>query len=257
MLLIPLRLGLTDINEAYVGTLKVGLRRAHTALPDPLRVLPCAKAFLLPQPSDRPVHPDLHLGTLAALPLAPCPRACSSPALRPLAACLHSSRPGRAQLPRVHLLRPGCHGAHIRPALPNEAFGGHVPCSLGARGGSPSSLWAWPSSTLVSLCSVATSPCPPPQHCFMMPQSLGVIGGKPNSAHYFIGYVGEYPVPVVAPLGREDGAVTALPPPPPQRRTHGLTSCPTRQSPPPAWLIQATGLGGAGVEQAPYPPPVC
>uniref|UniRef100_A0A8D2FND9 Cysteine protease n=1 Tax=Theropithecus gelada TaxID=9565 RepID=A0A8D2FND9_THEGE len=31
----------------------------------------------------------------------------------------------------------------------------------------------------------------PPQHCFMMPQSLGVIGGKPNSAHYFIGYVGE------------------------------------------------------------------
>ncbi|GAB1285282.1 Cysteine protease ATG4B [Apodemus speciosus] len=29
------------------------------------------------------------------------------------------------------------------------------------------------------------------KHCFMMPQSLGVIGGKPNSAHYFIGYVGE------------------------------------------------------------------
>uniref|UniRef100_A0A674PBG2 Cysteine protease n=1 Tax=Takifugu rubripes TaxID=31033 RepID=A0A674PBG2_TAKRU len=26
--------------------------------------------------------------------------------------------------------------------------------------------------------------------CFMLPQSLGVIGGKPNSAHYFIGYVG-------------------------------------------------------------------
>ncbi|MBZ3888060.1 Cysteine protease ATG4B [Sciurus carolinensis] len=29
------------------------------------------------------------------------------------------------------------------------------------------------------------------KHCFMMPQSLGVIGGKPNSAHYFIGCVGE------------------------------------------------------------------
>ncbi|KAL4608347.1 cysteine protease ATG4B isoform X1 [Arapaima gigas] len=30
-----------------------------------------------------------------------------------------------------------------------------------------------------------------PLHCFMLPQSLGVIGGKPNSAHYFIGFVGE------------------------------------------------------------------
>ncbi|KAM4694597.1 cysteine protease ATG4B isoform 2-T2 [Discoglossus pictus] len=29
------------------------------------------------------------------------------------------------------------------------------------------------------------------KHCFMLPQSLGVIGGRPNSAHYFIGYVGE------------------------------------------------------------------
>uniref|UniRef100_A0A8C2D8Z7 Cysteine protease n=1 Tax=Cyprinus carpio TaxID=7962 RepID=A0A8C2D8Z7_CYPCA len=30
----------------------------------------------------------------------------------------------------------------------------------------------------------------PLKQCFMMPQSLGVIGGKPNSAHYFIGFVG-------------------------------------------------------------------
>ncbi|XP_018117516.1 cysteine protease ATG4B isoform X1 [Xenopus laevis] len=29
------------------------------------------------------------------------------------------------------------------------------------------------------------------KHCFMVPQSLGVIGGRPNSAHYFIGYVGD------------------------------------------------------------------
>lgn len=29
------------------------------------------------------------------------------------------------------------------------------------------------------------------KHCFMLPQSLGVIGGRPNSAHYFIGYVGD------------------------------------------------------------------
>uniref|UniRef100_A0A671SV43 Cysteine protease n=1 Tax=Sinocyclocheilus anshuiensis TaxID=1608454 RepID=A0A671SV43_9TELE len=31
----------------------------------------------------------------------------------------------------------------------------------------------------------------PLKQCFMMPQSLGVIGGKPNSAHYFIGFVGD------------------------------------------------------------------
>ncbi|XP_016402367.1 cysteine protease ATG4B-like [Sinocyclocheilus rhinocerous] len=31
----------------------------------------------------------------------------------------------------------------------------------------------------------------PLKQCFMMPQSLGVIGGKPNSAHYFIGFVGK------------------------------------------------------------------
>lgn len=51
-------------------------------------------------------------------------------------------------------------------------------------------LWQWvggPSAPAWDLCSASR----PPQHCFMMPQSLGVIGGKPNSAHYFIGYVGE------------------------------------------------------------------
>ncbi|XP_045079520.1 cysteine protease ATG4B isoform X2 [Coregonus clupeaformis] len=29
------------------------------------------------------------------------------------------------------------------------------------------------------------------KQCFQLPQCLGVIGGKPNSAHYFIGYVGD------------------------------------------------------------------
>lgn len=47
--------------------------------------------------------------------------------------------------------------------------------------------WCRPAS-----CSALSSPHRVPQHCFMMPQSLGVIGGKPNSAHYFIGYVGEW-----------------------------------------------------------------
>lgn len=41
-----------------------------------------------------------------------------------------------------------------------------------------------------TVCSAARLPSAL-QRCFMMPQSLGVIGGKPNSAHYFIGYVGE------------------------------------------------------------------
>ena len=41
-------------------------------------------------------------------------------------------------------------------------------------------------------CAQQPSLPPSPQGCFMMPQSLGVIGGKPNSAHYFIGYVGEW-----------------------------------------------------------------
>lgn len=50
----------------------------------------------------------------------------------------------------------------------------------------------------------------------MMPQSLGVIGGKPNSAHYFIGYVGECPeyckdFPSVSPqLKNARGVVQAL-----------------------------------------------
>ena len=33
--------------------------------------------------------------------------------------------------------------------------------------------------------------CCPIQECFKMPQSCGVLGGKPNLAYYFIGFVGE------------------------------------------------------------------
>lgn len=63
----------------------------------------------------------------------------------------------------------------------------------------------------------------------MLPQSLGVIGGKPNSAHYFIGYVGTLgltrhvlPCRVVLPLmlsvgpapcqGRSSSTWTLTPP---------------------------------------------
>lgn len=101
----------------------------------------------------------------------------------------------------------------------------------------------------------------------MMPQSLGVIGGKPNSAHYFIGYVGEHPVPVVAPLGleaREDREVSwaAL-------RDHCPTpTSPTAQDrqpdrlshpavPAPSLASSGQGLGGAGVAQSARLPCVC
>lgn len=30
------------------------------------------------------------------------------------------------------------------------------------------------------------------KECFKMPQSCGVLGGKPNLAYYFIGFIGEY-----------------------------------------------------------------
>lgn len=44
----------------------------------------------------------------------------------------------------------------------------------------------------------------------MMPQSLGVIGGKPNSAHYFIGYVGERWFRGRTPAARGGAAGTRL-----------------------------------------------
>jgi len=30
------------------------------------------------------------------------------------------------------------------------------------------------------------------QTCLSFPQSVGIIGGRPNHAHWFVGYVGEH-----------------------------------------------------------------
>lgn len=59
----------------------------------------------------------------------------------------------------------------------------------------------------------------------MMPQSLGVIGGKPNSAHYFIGYVGEWWVPSKGPVARGPGRGRGLRGGPSPTPTGSLTQC--------------------------------
>uniref|UniRef100_A0A8C5GH74 Cysteine protease n=1 Tax=Gouania willdenowi TaxID=441366 RepID=A0A8C5GH74_GOUWI len=68
------------------------------------------------------------------------------------------------------------------------------------------------------------------KQCFMLPQSLGVIGGKPNSAHYFIGYVGtcflhSFSFPLQLSIGTLTPAVC------PQERSSS-TWTPTPHSPP-------------------------
>lgn len=145
MLLIPLRLGLTDINEAYVETLKVGTLargfRCHPLWP------PCGVRATPPPWAPRPPRPEL-----SPLGLGPGRELGRPPTLR-----------------RV----PVWAGGVSRPAAPAALSRVSAQARLRA-----------------------------PQRCFTMPQSLGVIGGKPNSAHYFIGYVGEWGSP---------GAVGAAP----------------------------------------------
>ncbi|KAG7456610.1 hypothetical protein MATL_G00237570 [Megalops atlanticus] len=84
------------------------------------------------------------------------------------------------------------------PWLEGEAEGQRVlnGCSEGARaqGAAETPLWR-PLVLLIplrlGLTDINEAYIETLKSCFMLPQSLGVIGGKPNSAHYFIGFVGQ------------------------------------------------------------------
>ncbi|XP_054691354.1 cysteine protease ATG4B isoform X3 [Grus americana] len=85
-----------------------------------------------------------------------------------------------------------CAGAAACPALESDVLYNGYPEEAGVR--DRLSLWK-PLVLLIplrlGLTEINEAYIETLKHCFMMPQSLGVIGGKPNSAHYFIGYVGE------------------------------------------------------------------
>ncbi|XP_036409673.1 cysteine protease ATG4B-like [Megalops cyprinoides] len=84
------------------------------------------------------------------------------------------------------------------PWLEGVGEGQRVPngCSEGARalGGEETPLWR-PLVLLIplrlGLTDINEAYIETLKSCFMLPQSLGVIGGKPNSAHFFIGFVGQ------------------------------------------------------------------
>nr|AAS78582.1 Aut2B1 [Bos taurus] len=84
-----------------------------------------------------------------------------------------------------------CAGAEAFPADSERHCNGFP---AGAEGGGRAAPWR-PLVLLIplrlGLADVNAAYAGTLKHCFRMPQSLGVIGGKPNSAHYFIGYVGE------------------------------------------------------------------
>ncbi|KAM9248862.1 cysteine protease ATG4B isoform 1-T1 [Dugong dugon] len=84
-----------------------------------------------------------------------------------------------------------CTGAAACPADPSQHCNG---LPTGAEAAGRPSLWR-PLVLLIplrlGLTDINAAYVETLKHCFRMPQSLGVIGGKPNSAHYFIGYVGE------------------------------------------------------------------
>ncbi|XP_075013886.1 cysteine protease ATG4B isoform X6 [Calonectris borealis] len=85
-----------------------------------------------------------------------------------------------------------CAGAAACPAVESDVLYNGYPEEAGVR--DRLSLWK-PLVLLIplrlGLTEINEAYIETLKHCFMMPQSLGVIGGKPNSAHYFIGYVGE------------------------------------------------------------------
>ncbi|RMC02288.1 hypothetical protein DUI87_21456 [Hirundo rustica rustica] len=85
-----------------------------------------------------------------------------------------------------------CAGAAACPALESDVLYNGCPEDVGLR----ERLALWKPLVLLiplrlGLTEINEAYIETLKHCFMMPQSLGVIGGKPNSAHYFIGYVGE------------------------------------------------------------------
>ncbi|KAF4795255.1 Cysteine protease ATG4B [Turdus rufiventris] len=85
-----------------------------------------------------------------------------------------------------------CAGAAACPALESDVLYNGCPENVGLR----ERLTPWKPLVLLiplrlGLTEINEAYIETLKHCFMMPQSLGVIGGKPNSAHYFIGYVGE------------------------------------------------------------------
>lgn len=152
-----------------------------------------------------PRHPLFAPWSRQLLPTAACPpRGWADPCA--VACC-----------PAVPVTPPGAPPKEPRLGVGGRALRG---CARSPAGGGP--------------CSQRCSP----QHCFRMPQSLGVIGGKPNSAHYFIGYVGEWGSAAVEGRGWSSGCHPPLDMRPPPRGQRGFGGCsgaalPSLTRPPP------------------------
>lgn len=175
---------------------------------------PLCGAVLAPSSSpDSPVTAASTCQTWLPLPPSPVlPRACSffpspwPPVVRP-ASGLPCRPPPRA--PHiVHLLRPASctelplthlrvdapePRARVLPSFPTTLLRTMSSHCVGGQGRLSEPALLRGAGSCCGAAASLLSACPHSllQHCFMLPQSLGVIGGKPNSAHYFIGYVGE------------------------------------------------------------------
>ncbi|KAK2538245.1 Atg4b [Columba guinea] len=105
---------------------------------------------------------------------------------------LERSSGGLQTIGRLCQSNAPCAGAAACPAVESDGLYNGCPEEAGVR--DRRSLWK-PLVLLIplrlGLTEINEAYIETLKHCFMMPQSLGVIGGKPNSAHYFIGYVGE------------------------------------------------------------------